>query len=229
MNGDDLLNEFARRIMKERGTKTVADSIVAKYLGVTQPALANYRGKELTPKQVVNLVEKYAKASEKNLVEKTVVPIVEFFYIDAIESKRGAAWQIFWTVEDDGSEHPYYAGLKNQLDQSHGIYIFHDSRGRAIYAGKAQRQSLWTEMNKAFNRDRGEVQNIKRVNHPHRRIDFRRLDEKKRQIVKQDVALHHIASYFSAYAVPDALIGKFEALIVRAFANDLLNVRMENF
>jgi len=38
-----------------------------------------------------------------------------------------------------------------------------------------------------------------------------------------------INSYMSAYHVPDGLIGKFEALIVRSFANDLLNVKMENF
>lgn len=229
MNGDDLLQEFERRIMREKGTQSVSDSVLAKHLGVTQPQLKNYRGKELTPKQVVNLVEKYARSSQLELVDNTVVPIVEFLHIDPVESKRGASWQIFWTVDADGNEHPYYAGLKDRLDERHGVYVFHDSRGRAIYAGKAQRQSLWSEMNKAFNRDRGEVQNIKRVSHPQRRVEYRGLEEKKRQIVKQDVALHHIASYCSAYAVPDLLIGKFEALIVRAFANDLLNVRMENF
>ncbi|MCW2397965.1 hypothetical protein [Sphingobium sp. B2D3C] len=47
------------------------------------------------------------------------------------------------------------------------------------------------------------------------------------KIKKQAVALHHIASYASAYEVPDGLIGKFGALIVRSFTNDLLNVRME--
>jgi hypothetical protein len=33
----------------------------------------------------------------------------------------------------------------------------------------------------------------------------------------------------SAYEIADELIGKPEALIVRSFANDLLNVRMERF
>lgn len=228
MNGNDLLSEARRRIMKDRGTASVSDSVLARYLGVTQTALAKYKDRDLTPRQVVKLMESYARASQRDLVERTVVPIVEFLHIDPVESERGASWQIFW-VEDDGVPHPYYAGLRGRLEQKHGVYVFHDSRGRAIYAGKARRQSLWHEMNNAFNRDRGEVQNIKRVSHPQRRVEYKGLNERRRQIVKQDVALHHIASYCSAYEVPDALIGKFEALLVRSFANDLLNVRMENF
>jgi hypothetical protein len=229
MNGDDLLKEFERRIMKEKGTKSVTTSVLAKTIGVTPPQLANYRGKELTPRQVVNLIEKYSKAIERQLVENTVVPIVEFLHIDLTESRRGARWEIFRSKDDQGVEHPYFSGLRRSLESKHGIYIFHDSRGRAIYAGKAQRLSLWKEMNNAFNRDRGEVQNIKRVAHPFNRVEYRAPQEQHRQIMKQAVPLHDVASYCSAYEVPDQLIGKFEALIVRAFANDLLNVRMENF
>ena len=42
------------------------------------------------------------------------------------------------------------------------------------------------------------------------------------------MALHAIAAYLSAYAVPIGLISKIEALLVRGFANDLLNTRMES-
>jgi hypothetical protein len=124
-------------------------------------------------------------------------------------------------------KHPYLEGLRKELESKHGIYVFHDSRGRAIYAGKAQKLSLWTEINNAFNRDRREVQSIKRVAHPQNKVQYKGHKEKARQIVRMNVPLHDIAAYFSAYAVPEPLIGKFEALIVRAFANDLLNVRME--
>ena len=229
MNGDALLAEFARRIMKEKNTKSVTDSALAQTLGVTVSQLSNYRGRELTPRQVANLVEKYASASEHRLIKDTIVPVVEFLNIDVTESRRGARWEIFSAVDENGAEHPYFAGLREAMKTTHGIYIFHDSRGRAIYAGKAQKLSLWDEMNNAFNRDRGEVQNIKRVDHPMSRIAYRSPAEQKRQISKQTIALHDVASYCSAYAVPDQLIGKLEALIVRAFANDLLNVRMENF
>jgi hypothetical protein len=82
-------------------------------------------------------------------------------------------------------------------------------------------------MNNAFNRNRGEVQSIKRVAHPSRRVAYHEAEHGKRPIKNGTVALHEIASYISAYAVPDELINKLEALIVRGFANDLLNARME--
>ena len=162
------------------------------------------------------------------MADKTVATIVEFLHLNPVETNQAKSWQLFSTKDKQGGSHPYLAGLRKRLERTHGIYVFHDSRGRAIYAGKAQRLSLWAEMNNAFNRDRGEVQHIKRVAHPANRIEYRGPEEKKRQIVREPVALHHIASYMSAYEVPDALISKFEALIVRTFANDLLNVRMEN-
>ncbi len=109
------------------------------------------------------------------------------------------------------------------------IYLFYDSRGRSIYAGKTEEQSLWSEMTNAFNRRRGEVQKIKRVKHPVRNVQFRGAEEKRRLIVDRPVLLRDLAHYFSAYSVPEGLIGKLEALIVRAFANDLLNIKMENF
>jgi predicted transcriptional regulator len=198
MDGTELLNEIAHRVRKRKGTKSVTDAALAKELGVTQPALGNYRGKELTPRQLVNLMEKFARKAERRLMDETVVPIVEFFHLDPVETNQGKSWQLFST-KDQSKAHPFHAGLRERLEQAHGIYVFHDSRGRAIYAGKAHRRSLWFEMNKAFNRDRGEVQTIKRVRHPTTRVEYRGLEEKKRQIVRESVALHHIASYMSAY------------------------------
>ncbi len=228
MDGTALLDEIARRIMSRKGTNTITDAALAEELGVTQPALGNYRGKKVTPRQVVNLMEKMALEAEKRLVNQSIVPVVEFFQLSPTETNHGNTWLIFSTKDRNGGSHPYLEGLRKRLEKTHGIYIFHDSRGRAIYAGKAQRLPLWTELNNAFNRNRGEVQNIKRVTHPTNRIEYKGPDEKKRQIVKEPVALHHLANYVSAYQVPDGLIPKIEALIVRSFANDLLNVRMEN-
>lgn len=229
MNGDDLLQEISRRVMQRRGTKTISDSVLAKELGVTQPALQGYRGKDLTPKQVANLMEKAAKRAADDLAEQSIVPIVEFLPITAALTKQGKSWQIFSASDDDGQPHPFRASLRTALEGAHGIYVFQDSRGRALYAGKAHRLSLWQEMNNAFNRHRGEVQSIKRVSHPTTRTPFKNAEEMRRKIAKEEVPLHFLAQYVSAYSVPEALIGKLEALIVRAFANDLLNVRMENF
>ncbi len=229
MNGNDLLEEIQRRIMKAKGTKSVTDAVLAKYLGVTQPQLGNYRDRDLTPKQIVNLMEKFSKRSEGALVDGAVIPIIEFFKIAPCKTKTGKKWELFSELSEDGEVHHYLGGIKASLRDAHGIYVFHDSRGQAIYAGKAQRQSLWNEMNNAFNRDRKEVQNIKRISHPQSRVKFDEAKERSRQIAKAPVPLFEMAAYCSAYRVPNEMISKFEALIVRAFANDLLNVRMEKF
>lgn len=48
-------------------------------------------------------------------------------------------------------------------------------------------------------------------------------------ITKQPSILYDIASYMSDYELQIWLNGKFDALFVRSFANDLLNVKLENF
>jgi hypothetical protein len=178
--------------------------------------------KGITVRQVVNLMQKASKAAENRLVEEAVIPLIEFFPIDKPVPTPAGNWHIFSPKADH-----YLNGLQKCLHQAHGIYVFHDSSGRAIYAGKALRQSLWSEINHAFNRKRGEVQSIKRVEPPTNRGGYDGREE--RQMKKVPIALHEIARYVTAYQVPTGLISKFEALIVRSFANDLLNVRMEKF
>jgi len=122
----------------------------------------------------------------------------------------------------------YLQSLKDELDSHPGVYVFYDSRGRAIYIGKT-RKSLWKEMTNAFNRDRGGVQNIKLVNHPLRNQPYNNSEEIARQIVDRDVPLSWLASYFSAYEVQDWMVNDLEAILVRVFANDLLNKNMKKF
>lgn len=160
-----------------------------------------------------------------------VRPIVEFFPLDWVESKRGAKYEIFSEyLDEDGNAHRYNEGVKNELRTTSGIYLFYDSRGRALYAGRAVEQSLWAEMNNVYNRSRDEVQKIKLVNHPIRNVAYSSATESGRKIIKNSVKLHDLAAYVSAYEIaPKDLIPMFEALLIRAFANDLLNARMENF
>ena len=82
-------------------------------------------------------------------------------------------------------------------------------------------------MKYAFNRD--STQQVYRVKHPTTNKEFKGSDEITRKIGKSNVRLSRMSGYFSAYEVSDDLIDTFEALIVRAFANDLLNSKMENF
>jgi hypothetical protein len=176
--------------------------------------------KRMTERQFVNLIKKTWKTAENDLIEKSVVPVMEFFPIENPDPTGVGNWHIF--SPKAGSD---LSDLQKRLHGAHGIYIFHDSSGRAIYAGKALKQTLWSEINSAFNRQRGEVQSIKRVDYTTKRTG--REDGGERQIKKVSIVLHEIARYVSAYQVPTELISKFEALIVRSFANDLLNVRME--
>ena len=164
--------------------------------------------------------------NETASLKARLLPIVEFFALDNTESKKGANWEIF-----DPADSSYLSGLKDRLAASCGVYIFSDSRGQAIYAGKTERvktQKLWAEISNAFNRDR-DIQRIKRVGHPKRNVEFKAGEEKQRQIYDRPVRLHELASYLSAYEVANGMIGKVEALLVRGFANDLLNVKMEYF
>src|SRR5208283_3272159 len=143
-------------------------------------SLKDRHGPIRAPKsQIAGLMGKFAKRAEKRLIDETLVPLVEFLPLNA--EKHGANLQIFSTT--DG--HPYFKGLRDKLEDSHGIYLFHDSRDRAIYAGKAQKQTLWAEINLAFNRDRGEVQSLKRVRHPTNRVQYKGPDEMKRRIAKE--------------------------------------------
>src|SRR5690554_6147892 len=109
MNGDELLKEISRRIMARKGTHTVSDSLLAKELGVTQPALQGYRGKDLTPKQVANLMEKSAKRATRDLAEESIIPIVEFLEIQPCETSWRRSWQIFSEQGADGKPHPFWS------------------------------------------------------------------------------------------------------------------------
>lgn len=106
--------------------------------------------------------------------------------------------------------------------------MFYDSRGEALYVGKAKEQNLWDEMKSAFNRDR-QTQKIRAVNHPYTGTGFKPAYESPRKIELFHMQLADLATYFSAYEVDNDMINNIEALLVRTFANGLLNARMEKF
>jgi len=215
MNGSLLIAALKRKF------RVVTDGALAKHLGISIPAVQVWKNRgNLTARQIASLVHKSSYRS--NFLR----PIVEFFPIKKCESQQGAGYLVFRTKHHDDTDHPYRAGLKTELAACHGVYVFFDSRGQAIYAGKARRQRLWKEINLAFNRDRGDVQSIRRVSHPVNRVAFA---TRPRQIVNHVVALHELAFYFSAYQVPDPMIDNLEAMLVRSFSNNLLNVKMEQF
>ena len=203
---------------------------LAKRLDVSGQAIHNWRKRRsVTPRQIAGLINAAGRAGAINFQANAIRPLVEFFRIEKCISAHGARYEVFDVRDEGGGVHPYRRGLKDELSRHHGVYIFFDSRGQAIYTGKAKRQTLFQEIKGAFNRERGDVQKIRRVRHPARKQPYRTSDEKARQIAEYVVPLHELAAYFSAYHVADSMIDDLESLLVRSFANDLLNVRMERF
>lgn len=227
MTGAELI-EQVRRAVTERGERPATDRAVAKRLGMSVTHLTNWKKRqEVSPEQIAKLLLSVDRASEERTHNGVIQPIVEFFQISRSAYGNGDRYRIFSVKDEDGEELPYLSGLKAELEEQNGVYLFYDSRGRALYAGKARYQSLWTELHNAYNRDRG-LQKILRVNHLQSRKDFRTTDEVSRQIRSVNVRLHDLAEYVSAYRVADAMIGNVESLLIRAFPNDLLNKRIEN-
>lgn len=224
MKGNDVIIALKKKL---RVNTYIA---LADKLGITAQAVQNWKKcRSVTPRQFVGLVESARKSGAIEFQVNAIRPLVEFYPINKCDSKQGAKYELFDIKTEDGNNHQYRAGLRKDLSSSIGIYIFFDSSGRAIYTGKARQQTLWKEMNNAFNRARGAVQKIKRVKHPGRNQPYKDSDEKARQIKDKIVPLHELACYFSAYDVSDGMINDLEAMLVRSFANDLLNKRMERF
>ncbi|MGJ0491166.1 hypothetical protein [Methylobacter sp.] len=221
MKATELIEVLARKL----GTTSQIE--LAEVLGVSVQTLISWRSRQenLSTSQVANALVKARDRAVENAHYHMIKPIAEFFTIKWTRSRQGAKWEIIPSGKDCDQ---VYDGLRDQLENVCGVYIFYDSRGQALYVGKAKDQSLWKEMNLAYNRDRGELQTIKRVSHRYNK-DFLPAYESPLQPTLTHVQLHEMSYYFSAYAVTRDMIEDVEALLIRGFANDLLNKKMEKF
>lgn len=215
----DLLSALRRRL------KLTSNQAVAKYLGVSTATVSNWASKKpaLTATRVARAITLAASQARKAAYQDAVRPIIEMYALDPQPQDKGDGW-VMWK-KDVGR---YGAELRGELEKSNGVYVFYDSSGHALYVGKAKRMRLWGEMNNAYNRNRA-VQTVRLTRHPTREQAFVRSEEKHRQISPRRLTLCDLASYVSAYAVAPEMIDSVEAMLVRAFPNDVLNVRMENF
>ncbi len=220
MNAEKLISALKNKF------DVITDKDLAQRLGVTPLALLQWKQrKELTVRQIANAIDKSSKQAIQRAHSAMIRPIVEYFPLDSVASRGGVRDELFPSGEHGN---PMHVKLKKILSKARGIYVFYDSRGRAIYAGKAKRLALWFELKSAFNRDR-DTQTVYRVKHPIRRQVFLPGYEKGRQPKRTQVRLSDLAAYVTVYEVDVAVIDNLEALLVRGFANDLLNVRMERF
>ena len=199
------------------------DSQLAKAIGITQPTLIRWRRNEtrLDANQISNIIKKALKRGEQNARKYSIKPIVEYYPIEDTESKQGAKREILNMTKIREKK------IKDILLKEHGIYVFYNSQCNAIYVGKAKKRNLWDEMKTTFNLAR-EPQILWCVDPPSNNRDFLPVYEKRGKIKKRKVYLHKIAHYFSAYSIERDLIDNAEALLIRVFANDLTNEKIES-
>lgn len=221
MNAQDLIAELKRKF------SISTDRALAARLGMTEIALGNWkrRNAPLSVRQIANAIDKASQIAVTQSQHSMIRPIVEFFPIERTPSGINGKYSVMPSSSGAGK---YRTGLKQELEAAKGLYIFYDTRGRALYAGQTKKQNLWKEMNLAFNRDRS-AQVMTLVRHPTNNVAFVAANKKVRQPTDVNLKLHDLAAYFSAIEVADPMIDDLEALLVRAFPNDLLNFKMEKF
>lgn len=219
--------ELLRHLKSKLGA--MPDKALADLLGIKSGALTHWRKETtvLTPLQVAGALAKAHNAARAHVHSNAIRPIVEFFPIDLVASEKGEKQlPVFPTTNQSGA---HYTGLHSELVKAKsGLYIFYDTRGCALYAGKTKKQNIWKEMNLAFNRSRS-TQVITLVRHPIRNVEFKPAHIKVRQPKDTTLKLHDLAAYFSAYEVIPEMVDDLEALLIRAFPNDLLNFKKERF
>lgn len=222
MQGKELIEALKTALHKDTNRE------LAPYLGITEGHISQLykQDNNLSVRQIVSLLRHTHEVSQREAREKAfktaIKPLVEFYPIDLTLSRRAANWELF-----DANSSTYAAGLKDSLEEHHGIYVFFDSRGKSIYVGKTKRQSLWMEMNSALNRKRKNLQRMMLVSHPTRNQQFLPACDQRRRIVECNVYISDIATYFSAYSVANEFIDIAESLLIRCFPNNLLNKKME--
>ena len=207
-----------------KSQQLTSDRALAAHLGITQNTLIKHKKSKssLTPQQVARMLHKHSIAQTADALRTAIRPIVEHYPIEKCESKHGANWEILPTANKTSRN----CKIRDYLSKSTGIYFFYDSLGQVIYNGKTESQTLWKEMNQAFNRSR-EQHKIYRVAHPTTGTGFEPAWKVPRQPIKRSVYICDVANYFSAYDVSDELIGIVEALFIRSICNDLSNVKIE--
>jgi hypothetical protein len=226
MKASEFVSDLRKKFSEEYESN--GDRGISERLGISLQTLRSWSksDSELAAFQITNAFLKAQDAAVAEAQYHTIKPIVEFYPIHCSDSKQGAKYELL-PLQRDAST--MQNGVREELLVRSGLYIFYDTRGKALYAGKAKTQSLWKEMNLAYNRNRDEVQAITLVSYPEREQEFLPAYKKPRQPKDCTLKLHDLAAYFSAYWVMEGMVDDLEALLVRGFANDLLNIRMERF
>jgi hypothetical protein len=136
MRGEEFIDAIGRKLENKTG-RHVTDRALAAHLGLSVNALNNWWDRPtITVRQMVGLLFRLESKAGERAEKHAIRPIVEFFELNPMESRDGARKEIFNVQSKGRSDHPYLRGLRDDLEQHRGVYVLHDSRGRALYAGK---------------------------------------------------------------------------------------------
>lgn len=212
-----MIRSFAEAYLKESGYTNVnavqvladfvaeqnnvdSQSQIASYLGINQSALSAYKNSNSAgPNALKNILHHLTSSMQKTTLSNVIQPIIEFKRINP--EKYNAKYVIL------PNEHKKDQ-LKESLEKKVGVYLFYNSQGKNFYIGKTEKD-LYIEITQQLGR----------------RIEFYSEGIKKNKILQGDVV-----HYLTVYQIePKALIKDFEALLIRSYANDNTNKKMENF
>ena len=158
-----------------------------------------------------------------------ITPILELAPLDDYLVGRNQRAQIFNDYDTDDEWHEYWGPIVTRLKNAHGLYFFYDSMAKPLYVGRAEKQSIWDRANQSFNNPRGEnprdTFRFVHVAHPTNSVKYN--PAANRRIQRSAFSLYDVATYFSAYELPDNQIRDLEAFCIRAFAGVILNTRFE--
>lgn len=218
--------DFVEKLREEFQCET--KSQLAQLLGRTSANISTWRkNPDLKPMVVARAMRELADRAQgetealreelrKVQIAHSISTILEYAPIAANHKAQAEYSQI---KAEDGYGHPE---IRKRLEDKRGIYVFYSSLCQAVYVGKANDTELWRECNTAFNRDL--KSDLYKVNHP---------SENKKQprritLSKCSTKVYKVATFLSVYEVDKALVDMVEALLIRAFINQLPNVKIEN-
>ncbi len=212
-----MIKSFAEAYLKESGytnvnavevlSEYVAEknnvdnqSQIANYLGLNQSALSSYKKSNSAGANALkNILNHLLSNMQKVTLNSVINPILEFKRINP--EKYNSKYLLL------PNEHSKDQ-LKDSLEKKVGVYLFYNSQGQNFYIGKTERD-LYFEITQQLGR----------------KIEFYSEGIKKNKIHQGD-----IAHYLTVYEIkPKELIKDVEALLIRSYANDNTNIKMENF
>lgn len=131
MDSRELVDELRRKYQEPN------NKLLAKHLGVSYALINKWHTEpqELSVKQIVNLIDKAKKQSTWLAHNSSIRPIVEYYPIEAEESKHGTCWELF-NAEVSGNRRQ--EGLKEALTKAHGVYVFLRFSGRSLVCRKSK-------------------------------------------------------------------------------------------